>query len=236
MSTSATAPAADAPARLPLIVQALLPFAFGYFLSYLFRAVNAVVAPDLVSELGLSATELGLMTSAYLAAFALFQLPLGILLDRYGARRVQAALIFVAALGAGLFAIGDNALTLTIARALIGLGFAGGLMAGFKAVVVWVPAPRRALANAFVMSAGAVGLIVATAPTEWAVAEFGWRNVIFFFAVLSVVSAALVLLVVPERRATAAAPASLGRQLVELGHIMCDRVFLAIVPLLALTA
>ena len=56
----------------------LLPFALGYFLSYLFRAVNAVVAPNLVSELGLTAGELGFLTAAYLLAFALFQLPLAI--------------------------------------------------------------------------------------------------------------------------------------------------------------
>ncbi|MEL6368866.1 MAG: MFS transporter, partial [Pseudomonadota bacterium] len=98
----------DTKPSLALIALALIPFAFGYFLSYLFRAVNAVVAPDLVKELGLSASELGLLTSAYLFAFALFQLPLGILLDRYGARRVQAALVFVAAMGAGLFAIGES--------------------------------------------------------------------------------------------------------------------------------
>ncbi|MEM1307041.1 MAG: MFS transporter, partial [Pseudomonadota bacterium] len=238
MSTPGSAAVEAAPARLPLIVQALLPFAFGYFLSYLFRAVNAVVAPDLVSDLGLTASELGLLTSAYLFAFALFQLPLGILLDRYGARRVQAALIFVAALGAFLFAIGQSALTLTVARALIGLGFAGGLMAGFKAVVVWVPAPRRALANAFVMSAGAIGLIVATSPTEWAVAQFGWRSVILGLAGISVVSSLLVLCVVPERQTGSAAstPPPLSRQLAELGRIMRDPVFLAIVPLIALTA
>ena len=71
---------------------------------------------------------------------------LGVLLDRFGPRRVQAALLAVAALGALLFSIGQDTLTLTCARALIGLGFAGGLMSSFKAVVVWVPEKRRALA------------------------------------------------------------------------------------------
>ena len=82
---------------LRLILSALLPFAIGYFMSYLLRAVNAVVAPDLVKDLGLSPGQLGLLTAAYLGAFALFQLPLGVLLDRYGPRKVQAALLTVAA-------------------------------------------------------------------------------------------------------------------------------------------
>ena len=85
----------------------LAPFALGYFLSYLFRSVNAVVGPDLVAEIGLSAAELGLVTSAYLIAFALFQLPLGLLLDRFGPRRVQTALLGCAALGSLLFATGE---------------------------------------------------------------------------------------------------------------------------------
>ena len=75
-----------------MALRVLTPFALGYFLTYLLRAVNAVVAPDLVAEIGLSAAELGLLTAAYLGAFALFQLPLGVLLDRYGPRRVQASL------------------------------------------------------------------------------------------------------------------------------------------------
>ena len=50
-------------------------------------------------------------------------------------------------------------------------------MSGFKAVVIWVPAPRRALANAVVMSAGALGLLVATVPMEYSVQAFGWRAV-----------------------------------------------------------
>ena len=78
------------------------------------------------AELGLRAAQLGLLTSAYLLAFALFQLPLGVLLGRFGPRRVQAALLACAAAGSLLFAIGQGMATLALARALIGLGFAAG--------------------------------------------------------------------------------------------------------------
>jgi MFS family permease len=77
-------------------IRLFLPFAAGYFLSYLLRNVNAVIAPELTRELGVSAADLGLLTSAYLLAFSAFQLPLGVLLDRYGPRRVEAALLLVA--------------------------------------------------------------------------------------------------------------------------------------------
>lgn len=229
---------AEAP-NIGLLFAALVPFSLGYFFSYLYRAVNAVVAPDLTRELNLSAGSLGLLTAAYLLAFALFQLPLGILLDRFGPRRVQAVLVAVGALGALLFAYGNDTLVLTVARAIIGIGFAGGLMSGFKAVVIWVPEPRRALANACVMSIGAIGLLVSTAPMEAAVQAFGWRQVFVGLAAATFLVAALILFVVPEQGSSAVpgnTPSTLRHELREVATIYRDRVFLAIVPLLALTA
>ena len=139
--TSATQ-TADRPSLGRIMLLVLVPFGSGYFLSYLFRAVNAVVAPDLVEDIGLSASGLGLLTAAYLFAFAAFQLPLGILLDRYGPRRVQTALLLTAAAGAVLFGVAESEDLLIAARAMIGLGFAGGLMASFKAVAIWAPPGR----------------------------------------------------------------------------------------------
>ncbi|MHA1598863.1 MAG: MFS transporter, partial [Alphaproteobacteria bacterium] len=125
-------------ARVPLL-RVFLPFAFGYFLSYLYRVVNAVIAPDLIAEMGLGAADLGLLTSAYFLSFALFQLPLGILLDHFGPRKTEAGLLLFAALGAVLFATSESANGLIVGRALIGLGVSGCLMAAFKAYTIWVP-------------------------------------------------------------------------------------------------
>jgi predicted MFS family arabinose efflux permease len=224
-----------APVALRIVLTVLAPFAAGYFLSYLFRSVNAVIGPRLVADIGLSATGLGLLTSAYLLAFALFQLPLGLLLDRFGPRRVQAALLATAAAGALLFAIGEDLPTLTIARALIGLGFAGGLMSGFKAIVLWVPEPRRALANACVMSFGALGILVATVPVELAVEAVGWRAVFVGLAAITLAVAALVLTAVPERGATGPG-AGLELQIAGLLRIARDPVFWRLAPLMATTA
>ena len=222
-------------ASTTLIVTALAPFALGYFLSYLFRAVNAVVGPNLVADIGLSAAELGLLTSAYLFAFAAFQLPLGVLLDRFGPRRVQTGLLAAAAIGSLLFALADGIVGLTLARALIGLGFAGGLMAGFKAVVIWVPEQRRALANACVMSFGALGILVATVPTELAVQAVGWRMVFVGLALITFTVALLILLVVPEKP-TPPSTGGLGTQVRAIGRIYGDGAFWRLAPLLATTA
>jgi len=223
------------PGAATVVLSVLAPFAFGYFLSYLLRSVNAVVAPNLVADIGLTAAQLGLLTSAYLLAFGLFQLPLGVLLDRFGPRRVQTVLLCSAATGSLLFAVSEDLGALLGARALIGLGFAGGLMSGFKAVVLWVPAPRRALANACVMSFGALGILVATVPVELAVQGFGWRAVFVGLAAVTVAVAGLIFFVVPES-STPRAGGGLPEQVRSVVRIYRDRTFWKLAPLLATTA
>lgn len=218
-----------------LMIAALLPFGLGYFFSYLYRATNAVVAPDLVRDIGLTAGELGLLTAAYLLSFSLFQIPLGILLDRFGPRRVQAALVALGALGALLFGLGQSTTSLLIARGIIGIAFSGGLMAAFKAVVLWVPEMRRPLANSLVMSIGALGLLVATAPLEFAVQAIGWRSVYFWLAGVTLLVAAIIFFVVPERQAPPR-DTTVADEFREVATISRDRVMIAMMPLLSVSA
>ncbi len=218
-----------------IILTALLPFAAGYFMSYLLRAVNAVVAPDLVKDLGLSPAQLGLLTAAYLGAFALFQLPLGVLLDRYGPRKVQAGLLTIAALGSLAFAFAPDFIGLFAARAVIGLGFSAGLMASYKSSATWVPIERRSLANTAIMSMGALGVVVATEPTEYLVSIIGWRNAFIVFAGLILLAALLILAVAP-RKDTVGAPAPLKLQFAQMLAILKTPLFWRIAPLLGLTS
>ncbi len=220
-------------ARLCLVV--LLPFGMGYFLSYLFRAVNAALAPDIVRELDLGASALGAMTAAYLFAFAAFQPALGLLLDRFGPRRVQAALLAVAAGGSFLFAFGQGAWSLGLARALIGLGFSGGLMASFKAVVLWFPPQRVPLGSSLIAAFGGLGVLVATRPADILSQALGWRVVFIGLAAVTALVALSILLAVPERPA-AGKPTPFGRQVAEIGSIFRARVFWQVAPLVCTAA
>ena len=114
-----------------------LPFAVGYYLSYLFRTINGLISGVLTFNLALGAADLGLLTSVYFLTFAAAQIPIGVLLDRYGPRRIQAALLLIAAFGAALFGAAEAFWVLVIARAMIGLGVAAALTAGLKAIVLW---------------------------------------------------------------------------------------------------
>ncbi|MCK5445471.1 MAG: MFS transporter [Rhodospirillaceae bacterium] len=200
MNTSASPNPASARARLTpvTLLRVFLPFALGYFLSYIFRTVNAVISPDLVAELSLSASTLGLLTSAYFLSFAAFQLPLGMLLDRFGPRKVEAALLLFAGMGAVLFAVAEQTSTLIFARALIGLGVSACLMASFKAYVMWFPKEKLPLINGFQMTAGGLGALAATQPVEVLLGLTDWRGVFWGLAALTFAASAIIFFVVPD--------------------------------------
>src|SRR5689334_3266240 len=123
-------------------------FAAAYFLSYLFRTANAVISPDLTHELQLNPASLGLLTGAYLLAFGLMQIPAGMLLDRFGPRRVEPVLLGAAAIGA------------------IAFGLAGWMMV-----------------------AGGLGALAATAPLEAALHIADWRTIFIALGVVTFVVA-----------------------------------------------
>jgi predicted MFS family arabinose efflux permease len=182
-----------------LLLRLFAPFALGYFVSYAFRTVNAVIAPDLVADLALSSADLGLLTSAYFLAFAAFQLPLGVLLDRFGSRRVEGILLLFAAAGALLFSLAESLTGLIIGRALIGLGVSACLMAAFKAFSTWLPSERLPFANGVQMISGGMGALVATTPVQAALQVTDWRGVFQVLAGIGLLAAMTVYWVVPEQ-------------------------------------
>jgi len=214
-----------------LIAFVFLPFATGYYLSYLYRTISALISTRLVSDLALQAADLGFLTSVYFLAFAAAQLPVGILLDRYGPRRIQSALLLLAAGGAALFGISEVFASLAVARVLIGLGVAASLTAGVKAVVLWFPKERVALANGGMVMFGALGAVTATAPAEQLLAWIGWRGLFELLAVVTAGCAALIYLVVPEGASAAGAPK--GPTSVSLRTIYMDPRFWRLAPLAA---
>ncbi|MGB5750076.1 MAG: MFS transporter [Desulfobacterales bacterium] len=177
-----------------------IPFALGYFLSYLYRVVNAVLAPDLASELGIGPSELGLLTAAYFITFAAFQLPLGVLLDRFGPRKIESFLLIFAAAGAFIFSKAESVAGLVIGRAFIGFGVSACLMAAFKAFVLWFRRQQLPLINGFQMAAGGFGALTATAPVEAALGVTDWRGIFFILSILTLAVAAAVFYIVPEKK------------------------------------
>lgn len=212
-----------------LLLRLFLPFGLGYFLSYLFRMVNAVIAPALLQDISMTPGQIGLVSGAYLLCFAAFQLPLGLLLDRYEPRRVLALLLLVAAAGAGLFAQAQDVLQLLIGRGLIGLGVSACLMAAFKTYSHWFSVQRLPLINGLQLTAGGLGGLAATRPVELVVDLYDWRFLFWGLSVCCVLVSLLVFWLVP-RHAVEPHGESLRQQLQGTWRIMTDPLFYTRAP------
>jgi MFS family permease/predicted transcriptional regulator len=183
-----------------LIASVFLPFTLGCYLTFLFRSINGLISGQLKSDTGLGAADLGLVSSIYFLILAAAQIPIGSSLDRFGPRRIQGALLLVAALGAALFAKSTGLGSLLIARSLIGLGVAAALTAGLKAITLWFPRERVALVNGYMIMFGALGAVSATIPADRLLEQIDWRAMFELLAAITAATAILIFLVVPERR------------------------------------
>jgi predicted MFS family arabinose efflux permease len=217
-----------------LWLRLFLPFAAGYLLSYLFRTSNAVIGPVLARDLSLPDHALGLLTSTYFITFAAAQLPLGILLDRFGPRRVESVLLLFAAAGAAVFALAGDLAGLAWGRALIGLGVSACLMAAFKAFNQSFPPDRQAALVGWIMSAGGLGAVVAAQPLETAMDLTGWRDVMLGLAAVTIVVSAVIWLVVPDKGGPKHG-AGLGEQLAGVRQVMTDRQFWRYAPMVTVS-
>jgi len=167
-------------------------FALAHFLSNFVRSANAVIAGDLSRDVGIGPAELGLMTSLYFLAFAAAQLPLGSALDRWGAQRVTPVLMIAAVAGSVAFALGRDLATLALGRTLLGLGTAGILMGGLKALSGWFRPTRFAAVSGALVAIGSTGALVASTPLAYLAQAYGWRSVFLVGAVALALAAAAV--------------------------------------------
>jgi len=154
-------------------------------MSYAFRTINVVIAPDLVKDLGLNNADLGLLSSAYFIGFGATQIPLGLALDRFGPRITEAWVMTLAVVGALIFAIAEDFTTLVMARVLIGMGVSACLMAAFSGFRAWyAPSQQGQLASAMLVCRTS-GALASTWPVHLVTPYTGWRGVFLVMAALS---------------------------------------------------
>jgi predicted MFS family arabinose efflux permease len=177
-----------------------LCFAFAYFMSYAFRTINVVIAPDLVRDLQISNADLGLLSSAYFIGFGMTQIPLGLALDRFGPRITEFWVMSLTVIGAIIFALAENFTTLVMARALIGMGVSACLMAAFSGFRAWyAPEQQGQLASAMLVF-GTAGALASTWPVHMVTPYIGWRGVFIVLAGLSFLAMLILYFGLPVRK------------------------------------
>jgi MFS family permease len=216
-----------------LFLRVTLPLAALNFLNQASRTVMAVIGPVLAVEFALSASELGLLAACMFAAYAAAQLPVGVVLDMLGTRRIQAALSLVAAAGFSVFALSSGLAGFSVARVILGVGVSAGLMAILKANTQWFAPAQVAGMTGLAMAVATMGSVLTTAPVEAALPLLGWRGVFWLLAGMSVAVAIWIFASVRDKPAPAVRR-SLNAELAVMGQILGSRLFWRYGPAVAM--
>jgi MFS family permease len=165
-------------------------------LSMFYRTSIAVITTDLIRDIDFDAETLSLASAAFFYAYALMQIPVGMLLDRVGPARTMTPLYIVAFLGVILFARADSPGLTTLGRFLMGIGMACSFVGALKLLTLWFNPARFATLAAMIIAVGSIGTVAATTPLAFAAGLAGWRlafvAVAFFHLALILVFAAAV--------------------------------------------
>ena len=180
-------------------LSAYTAFSAAVFISQYHRTAMTLLAPHLTRELELTADRLGFVAASYFVAFALAQLPTGLLLDRYGPRRTTAGLTVLAVAGAVIFALAQGFAALVLGQVLMGVGTAAGFMGGVVVCARWFAPKRFAQMSGLMLGIGNAGGILAATPLAFGLEAWGWRAMVLATAAAMALDALAVWLAVGDR-------------------------------------
>ncbi len=168
-------------------------------LSQFFRMSNGVIAPELMRDLAMSPQQLGVAGGAFFITLLIAQIPVGIWLDRYGARTTLTLLSVFAVIGAVMVSRAASPQELIIARTVIGLGCAANFMALVFVLSRWVEPARYTTVLSWGFALSNLGTIAAATPLAWASNTMGWRNTFLALAAIAGAGALFFWMVVRDR-------------------------------------
>jgi len=167
-------------------------------ISQLLRGTMGVIAPDMMRDLDFGPERLGLLTGVFFFAYAMMQVPMGVLLDRFGPRRVVVTFLAVAAVGSIAFAQADAYPGLVGGRVVMGVGAAAFYMGGFTLLVRWVEPERYMRLAAAMVTIANVGSLFATTPFAFVAEAIGWRGAFLVIAGIAAIVAAVMMAAVRD--------------------------------------
>ena len=207
-------------------------FAFGFFISNLLRSITATLTPVLTSEFDLSAGNLGLLAGGYFLGFSLMQIPAGLLLDKYGPKKVVAYLLLIALVSTISFAFAKSFTGLLISRFFIGVGVAACLMGPLTGYRVWFEDKYQQRANSWMLMVASFGFVISTLPVQILLPMIGWRSIFLIISILILLSIVLILVFAPSwnnnvQNQNIQSEESTGR----LSDVWKNKFFISLIPL-----
>ncbi len=204
-------------------------FAFGFFISNLLRSITATLTPALSTEFNLSAANLGLLAGGYFLGFSLMQIPTGMLLDRFGPKKVIGYLLIIALIGTISFAFAKSFAGLLISRIFIGVGVAACLMGPLTGYRVWFEEKYQQRANSWMLMVANFGFVASTLPVQILLPIIGWRSIFLIIASLILISIILISILIPSWETKR--DEDQNNNLQNLSLIWKNKFFISLVPL-----
>lgn len=169
-----------------------------YCYEYFLRVTPSMMTNELMQAYQLDAAMLGHLAAFYYYAYTPMQLPVGLLIDHYGPRRLLIFACLICVMGTLLFAISDRLLLAQMGRFLVGLGSAFGFVSVLKLATLWLPIRRFAMIAGLATTAGMIAAIIGDNAMALLVHWTGWRNTAYISAILGVALAALIAALMPD--------------------------------------
>ena len=194
----------------------LMPIMLAFSLSQFFRSAQALLAGPLRDELAITPEQLGLISGSFHFAFALMQIPVGVLLDRFGPRLTNGFLTMVTVAGVIIFANAQNVLGLMTGQAVIGLGCSAAFMSALVLAARWTAPEKFAAASGLIVSFSLVGVLASSTPLATLVEAYGWRTVYYGLAGVALIAVALDFILVRDNPPGHTAHAQRGESVMDV--------------------
>jgi sugar phosphate permease len=166
--------------------------AIAYLFVYFHRLAPAVIAVEMMSDLKVGATAMGALAAAYFYAYAVMQVPVGMLSDSWGPRRSITLFFGLAAVGSIIFGMADSLLWAMIGRTLVGLGVAMVFVATLKILTSWFSPMEFAKMTGLIMAVGGIGVYTSSDPLAFLSDILGWRGCFLAIGALSLLLTACI--------------------------------------------
>jgi MFS family permease len=164
--------------------------AIAYAIAFLQRVSPQSVSLDFMHDFSTDAAGVAMLASSYVWGYTLMQIPAGLLVDRYGVKRVVLSSMAASSLGSAAFALAPNLLDVFAARLIVACGDALVFTALLKLVAQSFTDERFGVMSGISQVSGYVGGVIATTPLAAAVTGFGWRACFLFIACIGLVNLA----------------------------------------------
>lgn len=169
-----------------------------YAYQYILRVMPNIMLPNIMQQFNIDAVIFGQFSGAYYIGYCLMHLPIGIMLDRHGPRKVMSACILLTVIGLLPIIFAEHWIYPIIGRFLIGIGSSAAILGTFKIIRMIFSEQLFTRMLSFSVTIGLLGAIYGGIPVNYLCEAYGYKAVVEIFAMLGVSLACLTYLIVPE--------------------------------------